>query len=176
MRYRKILVALDYSPQAEGVLEQALELAKKEEAALMLLHCLPLESQGILSYSDVYGRELINYSREMQAQLRQERQEAREWLAKCGEMVTAQGIPTEWDLKSGDAGNAIVELAKAWDADLIVLGRRGRRGLAEIVLGSVSNYVVHHALCSVLVVQGINPAADETTEFLVQAKTEKHSG
>lgn len=172
MRYRKILVALDYSPQADVVLEQALELAKKEEASLMLFHCLPLETHGIASYNDVYGRELINYSREMQAQLRRERQEIHKWLAKCGEMVTAQGISTEWDLKSGDAGNAIVELAKVWDADLIVLGRRGRRGLAEIVLGSVSNYVVHHALCSVLVVQGINPAADETPEALIQAKIE----
>ncbi|NEO65320.1 MAG: universal stress protein, partial [Moorea sp. SIO4G2] len=47
---------------------------------------------------------------------------------------------------------------------LIVLGRRGLGGLKEMVLGSVSNYVVHHAPCSVLVVQGVaTPSLELTT-------------
>ena len=170
VRYRKILVAIDRSPQAEVVLEQALELAKKEEASLMLFHSLPYESQGVGSYADMFGRELINYSGEMQAQLRKEREEACEWLASYCQMTTAQRVPTEWDVKVGDAGSAIVELTQAWNADLVVLGRRDRRGLAEIVLGSVSNYVVHHASCSVLVVQGIGHTTDESSEVLIQVK------
>jgi nucleotide-binding universal stress UspA family protein len=44
-------------------------------------------------------------------------------------------------------------MAKSWQADLIVLGRRGLKGISEIFLGSVSNYIVHQALCSVLIVQ-----------------------
>lgn len=170
VRYRKILVAIDHSPQAEVVLEQALELAKKEEASLMLFYSLPYENQAAGSYADMFGRELINYSGEVQAQLKKERQEACEWLASCCQMTTAQGVPTEWDVKVGDAGGAIVELTQAWNADLVVLGRRGRRGLAEIVLGSVSNYVVHHAPCSVLVVQGVEHTTDEIPEALIQAK------
>lgn len=47
----------------------------------------------------------------------------------------------------------ICELARNWNADLIILGRRGRTGLSELLLGSVSNYVLHHAPCSVLTVQ-----------------------
>ncbi len=39
-------------------------------------------------------------------------------------------------------------------ADLIVVGRRGRSGLSELILGSASNYVLHHAPCSVLTLQG----------------------
>lgn len=46
MRYRKVLVALDRSSQSDRVFEQALELAKKDEAALMLFYCLPSELQG----------------------------------------------------------------------------------------------------------------------------------
>ncbi|WP_442949349.1 universal stress protein [Nostoc sp.] len=42
----------------------------------------------------------------------------------------------------------------SWGADLIVLGRRGLKGFAELLAGSVSNHVVHHSPCSVLVVQG----------------------
>ena len=171
MRYRKILVALDRSPQAGIVFEQALELAKTEEASLMLSHCLPSDLQGSSLYADVYGVGLVNYSQEIQEQLRKEREEASEVLARYCEISTAQGIPTEWDVKVGDAGKAIAQLADSWDADLVVLGRRGHRGLAEMVLGSVSNYVVHHAPCSVLIVQGIKPTVNEIPEAVTQAKS-----
>jgi nucleotide-binding universal stress UspA family protein len=59
------------------------------------------------------------------------------------------------DCQLGEAGSLICKAAQNWGTDLIVIGRRGHRWLSEILLGSVSNYVVHHALCSVLVVQGI---------------------
>jgi nucleotide-binding universal stress UspA family protein len=169
VRYRKVLVALDRSPQSEIVFEQALEIAKKEEAALMLFYCLPFENQGVGSYADMFGRELINFSQEMQEILNKEREEALRWLVDYCQKATEQGVPTEWDLKIGDAGSRIRDLANAWDADLVVVGRRGRRGLAEIVLGSVSSYVVHQAPCSVLVVQGISPSVEETLEAATHA-------
>lgn len=161
MKYKKILVALDRSPQSDLVFEQALEIAKTEEAALMLFYCVPLETQRVGLYADVYGGELLNFSKEMQTLFKQEKEEARKWLVDYCQKATKQGVSTQWNLKVGDAGSRIRELATLWDADLIVLGRRGRRGLAEIVLGSVSNHVVHHAPCSVLVVQGIEPSEDE---------------
>lgn len=169
MRYRKILVAIDRSSQAEVVFEQALELAKQEEASLMLFHCLPSELQGSNLYADVYGVGLVNYSQEMQEHLRKEREEARQLLASYCQISTALGIPTEWDVKVGSAEKAILELVHTWDADLVVLGRRGHRGLTEMVMGSVSNYVVHHAPCSVLIVQGIGSTVDKTPEALTQA-------
>ena len=169
MRYKKILVAIDRSPQADVVFEQALELAKKEEASLMLSHCLPSDLQGSSLYADVYGVGLVNYSHEMQEQLKKEREEVRELLARYCQTSTEQGVPTEWDVKAGDAGKAIAELADSWDADLVVLGRRGHRGLTEMVLGSVSNYVVHHAPCSVLIVQGIKQTVEEIPDAVTQA-------
>ena len=45
----------------------------------------------------------------------------------------------------------ICDIASAWNADLIVMGRHGRLGLEELLMGSVSNYVTHHAHCAVLV-------------------------
>ena len=168
MKYQKILVALDRSSQSEIVFEQALELAKKEEAALMLFHCLPFETQGVGSYADVFGRELINFSVELQKVLDQESEQARQFLRNYCQKAAEQGVSTEWDLKIGDAGSRIRELAKAWDADLVVVGRRGHRGLAEIVLGSVSSYVIHQAPCSVLVVQGITPSHPQTAESATQ--------
>lgn len=169
MRYKKILVALDRSPQSEIVFEQALELAKKEETVLMLFHCLPFETQGIGSYADVFGRELINFSAELQKVLDQESEQARQFLRDYCQKATEQGVPTEWDLKIGDAGSRIRELAKTWEADLVVVGRRGHRGLAEIVLGSVSSYVIHQSPCSVLVVQGMNQSLKPTAEAATEA-------
>lgn len=172
MRYRKILVALDHSSESNAIFEQALEIAKKEEANLMLFHCMPFENPGIgAAYGDMFAREMINFSYEMQQLFRQEREEAQQWLADCCQKAMEQGIPTEWDLKIGDVGSKIQELASAWNADLIVLGRRGRRGLAEVVLGSVSNYVVHHVPCSVLVVQGVSSTEDDTPEALSKVKS-----
>lgn len=169
MRYQKILVALDRSSQSEIVFEQALELAKKEEAALMLFHCVPFETQGVGSYADVFGRELINFSVELQKVLDQESEQARQFVRNYCQKATEQGISTEWDVRIGDAGSRIRELAKAWDADLVIVGRRGHRGLAEIVMGSVSSYVIHQAPCSVLVVQGISPNLKPTAAAATQA-------
>ncbi|WP_199338252.1 universal stress protein [Nostoc sp. FACHB-133] len=64
------------------------------------------------------------------------------------------GIMAESSYQTGDPGTNICDLARSWGADLIVLGRRGLNGFAELLAGSVSNHVVHHAPCSVLVVQG----------------------
>lgn len=155
MKYQKILVAIDRSSQSEAVFEQALDLAKKEGAALMVFHCLPIE-QVSSSYTDMFGSGLTNFSAEMQATWEQDIKESREWLTGYGEKATAEGVPTEWDLKVGEPGSAIRQLVAAWGADLVIVGRRGRQGLSEILLGSVSNHVIHHVPCSVLVVQGIS--------------------
>lgn len=56
-----------------------------------------------------------------------------------------------WVQLDGDPASVIVERAEALGADLIVVGSRGRRGLARLVLGSVAEHVVRHARCSVLV-------------------------
>lgn len=172
MSYRKILVAIDRSPQSDIVFEQALKLAKQFGAALMVFYCLPIETPGAGYYGDMFGREFIDYSHQVQEQLRQEREDAFNWLASYGQKATAEGVPTEWDLKTGDAGSKIRELANSWNADLIIVGRRGRQGLAEMLLGSVSNYVIHHAPCCVLVVQGINHQADNVPVSVAQTVSE----
>ena len=59
-------------------------------------------------------------------------------------------------------GWEICQRAKVWQADLIIVGSHGRTGLSELFLGSVSNYVMHHAPCSVMVIhrQTLNPSTD----------------
>lgn len=56
-------------------------------------------------------------------------------------------------LKSWAAPSTICKLAKSWEADLIVVGHQGMSPLQELARGSVSNYVMHYAPCSVLTIQ-----------------------
>ena len=170
MSYKKILVAIDRPPVTPEVFEQALELAKKDGAKLMVLHCargdvgyatsLVTDSvAGTSLYSGTAGfsslgvgdLQMIQFQQE---QLQQEIEQDQEWLQTYCQKAVDQGVATETDQEVGNPGSHICDLARDWGADLIVIGRRGLTGLQEIFLGSVSNHVIHHAPCSVLVVQG----------------------
>ena len=65
------------------------------------------------------------------------------------------GISAEADRREGDAATEILAAASASNADLIVMGSRGRTGLTRLVLGSVARNVLQHASCSVLVVREV---------------------
>jgi len=60
-------------------------------------------------------------------------------------------LTTEIDVRQGDPAHEIISSATDWDADLIVMGTRGRTGLERLILGSVARKVLQHAPCSVLI-------------------------
>ncbi|MBE9203679.1 universal stress protein [Synechocystis salina LEGE 06099] len=153
MGYGRILVALDRSELAKEVLQQAIALAQKESSQLMLFYCIPVDSQDLSIYPSFYGEAAIGFSQVIQEHLEERQTEAREWLQSIVQKVQEDGVRCEWDVKVGEPGRWIRDMAKNWDADLVVLGRRGLKGLAEVFLGSVSSYVIHHVQCSVLIVQ-----------------------
>jgi nucleotide-binding universal stress UspA family protein len=74
------------------------------------------------------------------------------WSQSRVDAAIALGIKADSQQILGSPGKTICKVAKETEADLIVVGHRGRWGLTEILLGSVSNYVFHHANCCVLVV------------------------
>jgi nucleotide-binding universal stress UspA family protein len=77
-----------------------------------------------------------------------------ETVAHAEQALRASGQSTVGRVYDGDPREAIVQAAERERADLLVLGSHGRSGLAKMMLGSVSSYVVTHAPCSVLVVKG----------------------
>jgi nucleotide-binding universal stress UspA family protein len=93
-------------------------------------------------------------------------QGSREWLAEnraalaAAESIAArlQVLFPDWDVwletPSGDPAPVIVDRARSWGADLIVMGTHGRSGFKRLVLGSVSQAVLHEAPCSVRVARG----------------------
>lgn len=168
MSFQKILVALDNSIQSPVVFDYALEQAQADQGCLMIVHTVRADTEvstgafmglGTIADVDMYGA----LKKLKQEQLQRQIQHAKEWLNPYYQKAIEAGIPTELDCRSGEPSVVICELAQNWEADLIILGRRGHQGVKEIVLGSVSNYVVHHAPCSVLVVQGIVAIPDPSS-------------
>ncbi len=153
-QYQRILIAVDQSELAEPVVNTAIDMAKAHQASLRILHCLALPLPTQLDFGDRYRDGIKESMAIAQQQLDETMEQTRQWLTALEHQATTAGIETTWDWRGGDAGAQICHVAETWPADLIVLGRRGRRGLKAALLGSVSNYVMHHAPCSVLVVQG----------------------
>ncbi|MEG4029056.1 MULTISPECIES: universal stress protein [unclassified Microcoleus] len=159
MSFKKIFAALDDSELGHRVFTQALELALNDRAEVMLFNCVTVNSLGetAVPIPVDLGMNVELMDQAYQAQrLRLEREvkQASGLLKNYCDAAANKGLQVEFDCKmEGDPGHCICESAENWGADLIVLGRRGRTGFTEAFLGSVSNYVVHHASCSVLVIQ-----------------------
>ncbi len=152
----KILVAMDNSSMSEYALSQALSLGQATDASLLLLHVLaPTEGAYIEmpEYTGYYPlADYQPYFNRYQEQLKAFEQRDLILLQSWTDQATEAGLNAEYRLMMGEPGPSICKLAKTWGAELIVVGSRGHRGLTEVFLGSVSNYVAHYAPCSVLVV------------------------
>ncbi|BAY93933.1 MULTISPECIES: universal stress protein [unclassified Tolypothrix] len=165
--FNKILVALDRSPMGKQVFDQALALAKVTGASLMLVHVLSAEEEGspyapILSNFDYYpgiGSQSFEYYQKQWDIFKH--QGIQILQSFCAQANTA-GVNAEYTQHLGSPGRIICQLATSWGADLIVMGRRGHAGLKELFLGSVSNYVLHHAPCSVHVMHLTDVSQAET--------------
>ncbi|HIK05246.1 MAG TPA: universal stress protein [Trichormus sp. M33_DOE_039] len=154
---KNILVALDRSEMGQQVFEQALALAKATQGKLLLVHVLSPEEDGspnipMVSNYDYYpglsGQSLEVY----QKQWDRFKDEGVKMLQSFSAKANTADVPTEFTQVLGSPGRTICKLATTWNADLIMMGHRGLAGLKELFLGSVSNYVLHHAPCSVHIV------------------------
>lgn len=169
--FRKILVALDLSPMSRPVFDCALSLAKSFGAALGLLYVFSLDELAAFPISKLETLEeypgflddpLKCYIGRLESgQLNITDNPEFHFLQTYTRQALAAGVSTEFFECLGAPGIAICDFARSWEADLIVIGHRGRSGLSELVLGSVSNYVIHHARCSVQVVYQPQHAVSE---------------
>lgn len=139
--YNHLLLAVDFAPETDSVVERARQMMEKCEARLTLLHVvehLPMSYSGDLILPDDYDleQELLEV--------------AKKQMAALGERL---GVPAaEQHIEIGTTGRTILRLAANLEADLIVLGSHGRHGLAAL-LGSTARTVLNGASCDVLAVR-----------------------
>jgi nucleotide-binding universal stress UspA family protein len=141
----RILLATDSSEEAELAALRAVELADATDSELHVVHVgvVPIflkSYPGTLGYERRLYEEIEEMSREL---LRKQ-----SWRVKA-----AGGTVAGTHLRMGAVDLEIVALAEELGADLIVMGSRGLGGLRRALMGSVSDSVVRHAHCPVLVVR-----------------------
>jgi nucleotide-binding universal stress UspA family protein len=97
------------------------------------------------------AREMGGYDRGLDAAA--ESKQAEILVTKVAEVLRSKGLKVTAAVEHGDPRSKIIDTAKEWHADLIVLGSHGRKGLDRFLMGSVSEAVARHAPCSVQIVR-----------------------
>lgn len=146
--YKKILVAVDASPTARRALREAIGLARLSGAALRLLHVVD-EGREIL-HLETSGQ-FEDYERAL-------REAGEHVLSQSLSIVQASGQGAEAVIRQimtvqQHPADEIVSEAARWQADLIVVGTHGRRGVRRLLLGSVAESVARMAEQPVLLVR-----------------------
>lgn len=135
---RTILLATDLTAASHEATERAVELAGRLEARLLIVNVL---EKRRLSGGGSHDR------------VDQARSERETLLVKVVRDAREAGASAEFLVWEGDPGDSIAAAAEAEHADIVVVGTRGRSGAERMLLGSVSDHVVRHADCPVLVVR-----------------------
>src|SRR6185503_15716649 len=142
---KKILIAIDYNPTAKIIADSGFELAKSMNAEVILLHVVAdYTYYSSLDYSPVLGFDSFSNLGAIQTNTVLELQNAaKDYLEKIKSQLGDSSIQTL--IKEGDSGDAILEAANDSNADVIVMGTHGRRGLDKILMGSVAEKVMRHS-------------------------------
>ncbi|MGH3146285.1 MAG: universal stress protein [Rubrobacter sp.] len=142
----KILLAVDGSEEAVLATETAVELSKGMDSEVHVAYVLPTPAQLI-------GHHL--YSEEIRKSvLERAEDEARTFLDEQARRIGSDGGKlAETHLRTGDPDKEVVRLSEEIGAGLIVIGSRGLGAVSRALMGSVSDSVVRHAHCPVMVVR-----------------------
>jgi nucleotide-binding universal stress UspA family protein len=141
MSFSHILVPVDGSEGSRRAVRSALAVAAPMGARLTLLEVI--EEQGALPSYD---------EKPPPGKTREEWLSEERWSAVRG-LLEGTDVPWDRRVEQGYPAAIIVDVAESEAVDLIVIGSRGLRGVGRFLVGSVSDRVVHHAPCSVMVVK-----------------------
>jgi nucleotide-binding universal stress UspA family protein len=137
----KILLAIDNSKFSEAAVQAVIARHKLQGLEVRVLHAA--EPPTLFT-----APEMAEYIPPTESA-----EEAKAIVAKAAGELRSASVNATTAVTQGDAKSVILDDAKTWGADLIVVGSRGRKGLDRFMLGSVSEAVLRHAHCSVEVVR-----------------------
>jgi nucleotide-binding universal stress UspA family protein len=148
--YKKILVPVDGSEHSKLALIEAVKVARASSAALLLVHII---DEFLIDPAIDAGYKPLSYN---EAVLEALRAGGRRVIEQAEEFVRSQGLePQSALLETVGRGVAelIIEKAKEWQADLIVMGTHGRRGWRRLLMGSDAELVLRSGTVPVLLVR-----------------------
>lgn len=155
VRFRRLLVPLDFSAAANAVLAAAMSLCKRFQAELHLIHVYPVACPA----PALMASSVINSESQIADAVRSHLQAVAKDHGLRSQRVRLHA-------RAGRPYEEICRLARELDIDLIMTATRGRTGLKHLALGSTAERVVRHAPCPVLVMHGPGRAASRFTPAL----------
>jgi len=146
MVYKRIMVPVDGSATSTAGLNEALRLARSQNAKLRLIH--------IVDEMMVFGTSETGLN--IEPVLESMKRTGKRVLDRAAKLAAARGVRAEtelWENATGRVAEALVARAKRWRAELIVMGTHGRRGVNRMLLGSDAELVVRNSPAPVLLVR-----------------------
>lgn len=142
--YKKILLAADDSELARKATAYTADLAKRYQAEVIIFHGYNLPEHFNAHKSSHYG-----YLREAGENMEKLGNTLLDTLKK---ELEASGIKVRTILTKGPVGPAIIDKCTSEGCDLVIMGSRGKNSFNKLLIGSTSNYVIHHCQCPVLLI------------------------
>ncbi|GGE67208.1 universal stress protein [Priestia taiwanensis] len=140
LAYKTVLVAVDGSEEAERALAKAIQVAKRNNAKLVITHVADLGVYTGNVYNPTFHESLVSYGEEI--------------LSAYKDRATEAEIEVETYLAYGSAKSVIPkDVAIKFNVDLIVCGAHGTNAVERLFIGSVSESITRLAKCDVLVVK-----------------------
>ena len=142
LKYQNILVALDGSTEAEWALKKGIEIAKRNNASLLLVHIIDTRTFAMV---ESYDRSIAERAEDMASELLESYQE---------EALKAGVVNVKYEIEYGSPKVRIPkDIAKKHKVDLIICGATGMSAMERFFIGSVSEHITRYANCDVLVVR-----------------------
>ncbi|WP_223591002.1 universal stress protein [Neobacillus bataviensis] len=142
LKYQNILVAVDGSKEADWAFKKGIEIAKRNNAKLLLVHVIDTRSFALVeAYDTVIGNHAEKLAKDMLENYQQQAMDA--------------GLPeVQYEIDFGSPKVRIPrELARKHKVDLILCGATGMNVVERFFIGSVSEHITRYAPCDVLVVR-----------------------
>lgn len=153
---KRILIALNYEPLAEKVAATGYAIAKAFDAKVLLLHVVEEPAYySSVDYSPIMGFSGFNATDTWQL-TEDFKKEAHRFLEESRKHLGDDSIETA--VAEGDFADAIIESAKSFNADLIVMGTHHRSGLNKLLMGNLAEKIMNTASVPLLTI----PAEEHT--------------
>lgn len=136
LAWNRILVSTDGSPKSEAAVDLALRIAKAHSSKLTVMTVVYTNDE-FLALAPSMVTEMVTKAKAMIDMIQQKAEDA--------------GVETAGVVKEGEPYKAITALAGKIQADVIVMGSHGRRGLSKILMGSVTERTIGYSPCPVLI-------------------------
>lgn len=132
----KVMICHDGSENAQQALEEALKLFKPNNPEIILMTVVegPADASAV---NEEHTERMI--------------QERHEFLKKTSDAIAGHGFDVDAIMAVGDARAMILQAVDQKNPDIVVIGKRGMGVIKEMVLGSVSAYLIRHVKCPVLI-------------------------